>query len=120
MSEKRVEQLVKTWLSVVTPHVDYQCCYEAAKIGLSSGNELVSFRCLKCGAVYCEPVGLGRKLFAQHGFIACKHKWSKYTLVQGNPLAVLGCQLRDSILFVSMLPVDSSTLEVADHHSRCC
>ena len=23
------------------------------------------------------------------------HKWSKYLLVQGNPLAVLGCQLRD-------------------------
>ena len=50
----------------------------------------------------------------------CKHKWSKYPLVQGNPLAVLGCQLRDSILFVSTLPVDSSTLGVADHHSRCC
>ena len=39
--------------------------------------------------------------------------------MQGNPLAVLGCQLRDSILFVSMLPVDSSTLCVSDHHSRC-
>ena len=35
----RVEQLVKTWLSVVAPYVDYQCCCEAAKIGLESGNE---------------------------------------------------------------------------------
>ena len=38
----------------------------------------------------------------------------------GNPLAVLKFQLRDSRLFVSTLPVDSSTLGVADHHSRCC
>ena len=50
----------------------------------------------------------------------CAHKWSKYPLLQGNPLAVLRCQQRDSILFVSTLPVDSSTLGVADHHSRCC
>ena len=38
----------------------------------------------------------------------------------GNPLAVLKCQLRDSSLFVSTLIVDSSTLGVADHHSKCC
>ena len=36
--------------------------------------------------------------------------------MQGNALAVLGCQLRHSILFVSMFPVDSSTLGVADHY----
>ena len=36
-------------------------------------------------------------------------QWSKYPLVQGSPLAVLGCQLRDSTLFVQKLPVDSST-----------
>ena len=42
--------------------------------------------------------------------LLCEHKWSKYPLMQGNPLAVLGCQLRDSTLFVSTLPVDSSTL----------
>ena len=48
------------------------------------------------------------------------HKWSKYPLVQGNPLAVLRCQQRDSILFVSTFPVNSSALGVADHHSRCC
>ena len=38
----KVEELVQTWLSVVAPHVDLQRCYEAAKIGLASGNELVS------------------------------------------------------------------------------
>ena len=38
----------------------------------------------------------------------------------GNPLAVLRCQLKDYSLFVSTLPVDSSILRVADHHSRCC
>ena len=31
---------------------------------------------------------------------------------------LLGCQLRDSIWFISTFPVDSSTLGVADHHSR--
>ena len=38
----------------------------------------------------------------------------------GNPLAILKCQLRDSSLFGSTLPVDSSTLAVADHHSKYC
>ena len=36
----------------------------------------------------------------------------------GNPLAVLKCQLRDSSLFVSTLPIDDSILGMADHHSR--
>ena len=40
--------------------------------------------------------------------------------MQENPLALLGSQLRDSILFVSTLPVDSSTLGMTDHHSRYC
>ena len=38
----------------------------------------------------------------------------------GNPPAVLKCQLRDSNLFVSTLPFDSSTLGVADHNSKYC
>ena len=62
LSDKRVEQLVKTWYSVVAPHVDCYYCYEAAKIGLASGNELVSFTCPKCGAVCCDPVEQARKL----------------------------------------------------------
>ena len=79
---------------MVAPHVDYHFCYKAAKIGLETGNELVSFPCPKCGAVCCDPVKRSRKLQAQHGCILYKHKWSKYPLVQGNPLAMLGCQLR--------------------------
>ena len=51
---------------------------------------------------------------------SCGHKWSKYPLVHGNPLAVLGCQMRDSTFFVQKLPVDSSTLGVTDHHSGSC
>ena len=85
---------------MVAPHVDYQHCCEAAKVGLEHGNELVSFPCPKCGAVCCDPVEHAMKLQAQHGCIVCKHKWSKYPLVQGNPMAMLGCQLRDSTLFV--------------------
>ena len=52
--------------------------------------------------------------------MSCGNQWSKYLLVQGNPLAVLGCQIRDSTLFVLKLPVDSSTLGVIDHHSGSC
>ena len=37
----------------------------------------------------------------------------------GNPLAILKCQLRDSSFFFYTLPVDSSTLGMADYHSRC-
>ena len=105
---------------MVAPHVYNQYCYEAAKIGLASGNELVSFPCPKYRAVCCDSIEQTRKIWAQHGCIVCKHKWSKYPLVEGNPLAVLGCQLRDSTLYVLKLPIDSSTHGVADHHSRCC
>ena len=70
--------------------------------------------------MYCDPVKHAMKLQAQHRCGVCKHKWSKYPLVQGNPMAVLGCQLRDSTLFVQKLPVDGSTLGVTDHHSGCC
>ena len=62
MSDKRVELLVKAWLSVVAPHVDFQHYCEAAKIGFASGNELVSFSCPICGAVCCDPVEQARKL----------------------------------------------------------
>ena len=62
MSDKRVKQLVRTWLNVVAPHVDYQRCCKAAKIGLASGNELVSFPYPRCGTVCCDPVEEARKL----------------------------------------------------------
>ena len=58
MSDKRIEQLVKTWLSVIALHVNYQRYYEAAKVGFASGNELVSFPYSKCGAVCCDPAEL--------------------------------------------------------------
>ena len=116
----RITQLVQTWLSMFAPHVDYQHCCEAVKVGLGHGNKLVSFPCPKCEAVYCDPVERAMKLKAQHVCMVCEHKWSKYPLVQGNPIALLGCQLRDSILYVHKLPVDSSTLGVTDHHSGCC
>ena len=104
---------------MVAPHVDYQCCCEAAKVGLECGNELVSFPCPKCGTVCCDPVERAKKLQAQHGCVICKHKWSKYPLLQGNPMDVLGCQLRESTLLVQKLPVDSSTFRVTDHYSGC-
>ena len=105
---------------MVAPHVDYKCCCEAAKIGLDHGNEIVLFPCPKCGVVYCDPFERAMKLQDQHGYIVCEYKWSKYPLMHGNPLAVLGCQLRDSTLFVQKLPVNSSTLGVTYHHSSCC
>ena len=101
---------MKTWLSVVAPHVNYQQCCETAKVGLASGNELASFPCPKWVAVCCNPIERANRLYAQHGCLVCGHKWSKYPLVLGNPLAVLKCQLRDSCLFVSTLPVDRSIL----------
>ena len=58
----RVAHLVYTWLNVITPHIDYQRCYKAAQVGFERGNELVSFPCPKCGAVYCGPVEHAMKL----------------------------------------------------------
>ena len=45
-------------------HVDYPHCCEAAKVGLECGNELVSFPCLKCGAVCYDPIERAMKLQA--------------------------------------------------------
>ena len=115
----RVAHLVQIWLSVIAPHANYQHCCEAARVGLECGNELVSFLCPKCGAVYCDPIEYAIKLQAQHKCIVCGHKWSKYPLVQGNPMDALVCQLRDSTLNVQKLPVDS-TLGVTAHHSGYC
>ena len=70
----RFDQLVRTWLSMVAPYVDYQRCCEAAKAGLASGNELVSFPYPNCGAVCCDSVGRARKLLAQNGCIVCENK----------------------------------------------
>ena len=105
---------------MAAPHVDYQHCCEAARVALDRGNELGSLLCPKCGAVYCDPIEHAMKLQPRHGCVSCGHKWSKYRLVQGSPLAVLGCQMRGSTLFVLKLPVDSSILGVTDHHSGCC
>ena len=105
---------------MVAPHVDYLRYCKAVKIGLERGNELVLFPCPKCGAVCCDPIEHAMKLQAQHGCMLCEHKWSKYPFVLGNPLAMLGCQLRGSTLFVQKLPVDSSTLRVPYHNSSCC
>ena len=99
---------------MVASHVDYQRCCEAAKIGLEHGNELVSFPCPKCGAVCCDPVEHTMKLQAQksqkaqkallasHNMDVCYVNTSGPSIhvVSGNPLAVLGCQLRGSTLFV--------------------
>ena len=41
-------------------------------------------------------------------------------LCGGILLAVVGCQMKYSTLFVQKLPVDSSTLGVTDHHSGSC
>ena len=95
LRDMRIAQLVQTCLGMVAHHVNYQHCCEAAKVGLKSGNELVSFPCPKCGAEYCDPIEHAMKLKAQHACMVFKHKWSKYPLMQGNPMAVLGCQLRN-------------------------
>ena len=95
-----IAHLVQTWLNVVAHHVDYQHCCEAAEVGLEHGNKLASFPCPKYGAVCCDPIERAIKLEAQHGCMVYEHKRPKYPLVQGNPMAVLGCQLRDSTFFV--------------------
>ena len=62
LSDERVVYLVKTWLIVFAPHVNYQQCCETAKFGLASGNELASFPCSKCGAVCYDPVERASRL----------------------------------------------------------
>ena len=58
----RTSHLVRTWFNMVAPRVDFQHCCEAANVGLACGNELVSFPCPKCGAVYCDPFECTMKL----------------------------------------------------------
>ena len=89
MRDMQIAQLVRTWLSVVAPHVDFQHCCDAAKVGLECGNEFVSFSSPKCESVCCDPIERAMKLQAQHGCVICKHKWSKYLIAQGNPIVML-------------------------------
>ena len=105
---------------MIAHHIDYQHCYEAAQSGFERRNELVSFPCPKCKAVCCNPIEHNIKLQAQHGCMSCGHKWSKYPLVQGSPLAILGCKMRDSTLFVYKLPVNNAIVGVTDNHSSSC
>ena len=99
---------------MVAPHVDYQHCCKAARVELDHGNELVSFPCPKCGAVYCDPVEHAMKLQAQHGYMACGPSIHLY---RGILWLCWGAKMRDSTLFIQKLPVDSSILGVTDHYS---
>ena len=54
LGDLRIVQLVQTWLSVVAPHVHFQHCCEAAKVGLECRNKLVSFPFPKGRAVCCD------------------------------------------------------------------
>ena len=64
LRDMRIAPLVQSWLSVVAPHVDYQHCYEAVKVGLERGNELASLPCPNCGAVCYDPAECAMKLKA--------------------------------------------------------
>ena len=50
------------WLSVVAPHIDTKIVMKLPRLVFASGNELVSFPCPRCGAVYCDPVEQARQL----------------------------------------------------------
>ena len=69
LRDAKIAQLVQTWLSVVAPHVDYQHCCEASKVGFKCGNELVSFLCPKFREVCCYPIAHTMKLQAKHRFV---------------------------------------------------
>ena len=119
LRDVKIAQLVRTWLSVVTLHVDYQRCCEAAKVGLERGNDLVSFPCSKFWHYFVtllSVLGSCRLNMA----VQYVSTIGPSTHLCSGILSVLGCQLRNFILFVQKFPVDSSTLGVIDHYLGCC
>ena len=75
---------------MVAPHVEYQHCYEAAKIGLASGNEIVSFPFPKCGAVCCDPLERAKELYAQHGCIFLQEQVVQVSTCAGESFGCVG------------------------------
>ena len=119
LADVSVARAVRTWLSVVASHVDFDECVAAAVEGLSRGLPLASFGCTKCGASHMDLGQYARKLHTRHVCTQCGHKWSRTPPVLGNPLAAFGCYLKGATLFVAQVPVSAEALQKVPAHVGC-
>ena len=67
--------------------------------------QLSCFPGSKCGVIHGDLGRHARPLHIVHSFGICGHQMTKVPKVCGNPLAALGCQLVEGVLYVSKLPV---------------
>ena len=90
---------------MVAKHLDFDGCVTAAVEALSQQLPIAAFPCSKCGAIHGDLGRHARSLHTGHNCGVCGHQWSKVPKVCGNPLAALGCQLVEGVLYVSKFPV---------------
>ena len=64
-----------------------------------------AFPCSKCGAIHGDLGRYAQSLHTVHSCGVCGHSTTRVPKVCGNPLAALGCQLVEGVLYVSKLPV---------------
>ena len=107
-----VARAVCDWLHVVAGHVGFDERVAAAVETLSTGLQLASFGCSKCGATYLDANKFATKLHLRHVSAVCNRRWSKQPAVVGNPLATLGFALHGGVLYVSRVPVTAGELHV--------
>ena len=76
----------------------------------------------RVASVVLSMVILGRhaqSLRTVHNCGVCGHSTSRVPKVCGNPLAALGCQLVEGVLYVSKLPVTADGKVSASHNLAC-
>ena len=123
LGDSGVRRIVYGWLNVVAKHLDFYVCATATVKALLRSLPLTAFHCSKCGVIHGD---LGKHACSLHfinNYGVCGHQWSKVLKVCGNPLAVLGCQLVEGVLYVGKLPVTAdgkdSTSTPALAHVAC-
>ena len=63
------------------------------------------FPCSKCGAIHGDLCRHTHFLHIVHSCGVCGYQATKVPKVCGNPLAALGYQLMERVLYISKLPV---------------
>ena len=61
LADATVAHSVRVWLAVVAKHVGFDECVKAAVDSLSTGLQLASFGCTKCGATHLDSGNFGCK-----------------------------------------------------------
>ena len=96
---------IEGWLKVVVPYLVLAGCIKVMKTVLLSGRPVVALACKRCSRQYLDSGEYANWRHTTPLCIGCSHKRDVASQVQGNPLAALGCQLKDNGLWLHIVPI---------------